>query len=185
MISNRYREQLETTAQQVKSELVNYLALARYTRAYGVEEIYNTALETPLVSHPLEAGKYVYVSRTSTRNKHLTEQRIQAVLLAIKNIDAILAKTPMDLKVFELTDRLKEIRTIIEVNSSHNDLLSKQAKKNHCTFRQAAATSAPLLGRFSWLWKISFFQSRATRAYEKSLACVDQAANQLSYRLGA
>jgi hypothetical protein len=179
------RDKLAETVKQVKSELGNYLTLARYTRAYGIEEISHTGLDASLVHHPLEADKYIYVPRSSNRNKHLTELRIQSVLSAVKNIEAILEKAPTDLKIFELSDQLTQIRTVIEVNSIQNDLLSKNAKKKHCTHKQAAATPDPFFGKFSLLWKITFFQSRATRAYEKSLVCVDKAANQLSYKLGA
>jgi hypothetical protein len=176
-------KRLADAVQQAKAELENYLKSARYIRAYGIEEIQHIDQDFRYTKHPTIPNKYICLPN-SYRNKRLTEERVSLVLSAVSKIQGVLDNAPTDLTPFELSDRLNTLRVILTDNANQNVALSKIFKKHHCTFKQAGSHPYLIFGNLSILWRITFFQSRCTKAFEKSLQQVDDISNQIIYKIG-
>jgi hypothetical protein len=179
---NRLR--LDNAADNAILILQYYLLRVRFTRVYGIEEISHVNQNYPYVHHPIENHKYICLPARSLTNKFLTEMRVSLVIVTMKNINEISKSAPENLTLFELADRLSKIRTILSTAAAQNDVLSSDHKKRHCTFKQAVGNSNYTSGYFSSLWKFTFFQSRASKALEKSIEAIDNVTNEFTFKLG-
>lgn len=164
---NELRKKLGAMIQALNNDLSGYLRANHYERVD--EKEYNARdMKSPVGYKLLKDKTYVRVSNNGERNNALTAERIVNVLEVQAKLNIL--QTKLD-GITEATECVQAIQDLLHKAIEENNRLGTSQLKVHSSYRDNRLAG---MGIFSSWWHKTWFQSRATVAFESALNRLDQ-----------
>lgn len=119
----------------------------------------------------------VHILDNSNRNVGLLKKRISNVITVQTDLRELLSRLPDDMTSEQLLQTLPQVQARLIKGLEKNNQLSAQYGKVHFSFKQNRLAG---FGLFSSWFNKTWFQSRAARAFEKSLDQLDGLTHQFT-----